>query len=131
MPGCLLGGPADWDDAVKIPTEGCLLRVFVGESKCVGGQPVYELIVHKARELHLAGATVLRGVLGFGAHSRIHAAKLLVMSDDMPMVVEIVDAREKIEKLLPYIDEVVTEGLVTMERAEVIFYRASGMEEQQ
>ena len=110
---------------MKIPTEGCLLRVFVGESKRVAGMPVYEALVHRARELKLAGATVLRGVLGFGAHSRLHAAKVLSLSGDMPMVVEIVDSREKIERLMPYIDEVVTQGLVTLERAEVIYYRAT------
>jgi len=109
---------------MQIPTEGCLLRVMVGETTRVHGRPVYEAIVFKARELGLAGATVLRGIMGYGATSRIHAAHVLSISDDLPIVVEIVDAREKIEKLLPYIDEVVTDGLVTLERAEVIFYRA-------
>ena len=109
---------------MTVPKEGCLLRVFVGESTRVDGRPVFEAIVLKARELGLAGATVLRGVMGYGATSRIHAAHLLSLSDDLPMVVEIVDARAKIELLLPYIDEVVTDGLVTLERAEVIFYRA-------
>lgn len=109
---------------MNVPKEGCLLRVFVGESTRVGGKPAFEAIVLKARELGLAGATVVRGIMGYGATSRIHAAHVLSLSDDLPMIVEIVDAREKIEMLLPYIDEVVTDGLVTLERAEVIFYRA-------
>ncbi|HRX86756.1 MAG TPA: DUF190 domain-containing protein [Phycisphaerae bacterium] len=109
---------------MNVPKEGCLLRVFVGESTLVHGRPVYEAIVFKARELGLAGATVLRGVMGYGATSRIHAAHVLSLSDDLPMIVEVVDAREKIDQLLPFIDEVVTDGLVTLERAEVIVYRA-------
>ena len=85
---------------------------------------LYEAIVMKARELHLAGATVLRGPMGFGAHSRLYTAKILRLSEDLPMVIEIVDQREKIDELLPHIDEMVTEGLVTLERVEVIKYRA-------
>lgn len=111
-----------------IPKEGWLLRVFVGEGERVEGRPAYEAIVMKAREMKLAGATVWRGVLGFGANSRIHAAKFLALSDDLPMVIEIVDSREKVEQLLPFIDEVVKGGLVTMERAEVIYYRAEPAE---
>lgn len=113
---------------MKAPTEGCLLRVFVGESERVGGRPVFEAIVLKARELKLAGATVLRGVMGFGANSRLHVAKVLALSDDLPMIVEIVDARERIDQLLPFIEEVVKGGLVTLERAEVIFYRGDAAE---
>lgn len=109
---------------MNVPKEGCLLRVFVGETTRVQGRPVFEAIVFKARELGLAGATVLRGIMGYGATSRIHAAHVLSISDDLPIVVEVVDSRENIEKLLPYIDEVVTDGLVTLERAEVMFYRA-------
>lgn len=109
---------------MTVPKEGCLLRVFVGETTRVGNQPAYEAIVQKARALGLAGATVLRGIMGYGATSRIHAAHVLSLSDDLPVIVEIVDAREKIEQLLPFIDEVVTDGLVTLERAEVIVYRA-------
>lgn len=106
-----------------LPEEGVLLRVFVGESDRHDGRPVYERIVMKARELGLAGATVLRGVMGFGAASRVHTAKLLRLSEDLPMVVEVVDTEANIEKLLPFLDEVVAEGLVTMERAHVILYR--------
>ncbi len=115
---------------MTVPTEGCLLRVFVGESSCVDGTPVYAAIVNKARELKLAGATVVRGVLGFGANAHMHSAHLLSLSDDLPMVVEIVDAREKIETLLPYVESVVQDGLVTLERAEVICYRPHARDSQ-
>lgn len=110
---------------MKIPEQGWLLRVFVGESDAWQGRPLYEAIVLKARELHLAGATVLRGVMGFGANSRLHTAKILRLSEDLPMVVEIVDEREKIDQLIPFIDEVVGEGLVTLEPVEVIRYRGN------
>ena len=110
---------------MKIPQEGCLLRVFIGESDIWHGRPLYEAIVLKARELHLAGATVLRGVLGYGASSRLHTAKVLRLSEDLPVVVEIVDAREKLDQILPFLDETVKDGLVTLERAEVIWYRAN------
>lgn len=109
---------------MKIPEEGCLLRIFIGESDKWQGRPLYEAIVLKARELHLAGATVLRGPMGFGAHSRLHTAKILRLSEDLPIVIEIVDAQEKIDTLMPFIDEVVQEGLVTLERVRVIKYRA-------
>jgi PII-like signaling protein len=108
---------------MKLPEDAVLLRVFLGESDKDKGRPLYERIVLKARELGLAGATVLRGVLGFGADSRLHSAKLLALSADLPVVVEIVDARVNIDKLLPFIDEHVTEGLVTMENVRVIKYR--------
>ena len=111
---------------MRIPEEGCLLRIFIGESDQWHGQPLYEAIVRKARELHLAGATVLRGPMGFGAHSRMHTTKILRLSQDLPIVIEIVDAQEKIEDLLPHIDEMVEEGLVTMEKVRVIKYRANG-----
>jgi len=111
---------------VKIPEQGCLLRIFIGESDQWHGKPLYEAIVLKARELHLAGATVLRGPMGFGAHSRMHTAKVLRLSQDLPIVVEIVDAEEKIEMLLPHLDEMVEEGLITMEKVRVIKYRANG-----
>lgn len=109
---------------MRIPEQGYLLRIFIGESDKSHGQPLYEAIVRKARELHLAGATVLRGPMGFGAHSRLHTTKILRLSEDLPVVIEIVDSREKINELMPYIDEVVQEGLVTLERVEVIKYRA-------
>ncbi|MGD8454414.1 MAG: DUF190 domain-containing protein [Phycisphaerae bacterium] len=110
---------------MKIPEEGCLLRIFIGESDKWHGQPLYEAIVRKARELNLAGATVLRGPMGFGAHSRMHTAKILRLSEDLPIVVEIVDSQQKIDELMPFIDEAVAEGLVTLERVRVIKYRAS------
>lgn len=109
---------------MQIPQRGCLLRVFIGESDKWHGVPLYEAIVLKARELHLAGATVLRGPMGFGANSRLHTAKILRLSEDLPMVIEIVDSRENIDRLMPHIDEMVTEGLVTLENVEVIKYRA-------
>ena len=111
---------------MKIPNDGCLLRVFIGEGDKWHGQPLYEAIVLKARELHLAGATVLRGPMGFGAHSRLHTAKVLCLSEDLPIVIEIVDSRKKIDELLPHIDEMVNEGLVTLEKVQVIQYRAGG-----
>lgn len=111
---------------MKLEGESILLRVFVGESdKCKNGKPVYETIVMKARELNIAGATVLRGIMGFGATSRfIHTSKLLDLSLDLPVVVEIVDSKEKIDLLLPYIDEIVEGkgGLITMEKVNVIRY---------
>ena len=109
---------------MKIPQDGYLLRIFLGESDRWHGRPLYEAIVMKARELHLAGATVLRGPMGFGAKSRLHTAKILRLSEDLPMVIEIVDSREKIDGFLPHIDEMVQEGLVTLERVQVIKYRA-------
>ena len=111
---------------MKIPNEGYLLRVFIGESDKWHGKPLYEAIVLKARELHLAGATVLRGPMGFGANSRLHTTKILRLSEDLPMIIEIVDAKEKIDELMPHIDEMVQEGLVTLERVQVIRYRANG-----
>jgi hypothetical protein len=110
---------------MKIPQEGCLLRIFIGESDRWQGKPLYEAIVLKARELQLAGATVLRGPMGFGANSRLHTAKILRLSEDLPMVIEIIDAKEKIDALMPHVDEMVQEGLVTLERVEVIRYRAN------
>ncbi|MCO6435806.1 MAG: DUF190 domain-containing protein [Phycisphaerae bacterium] len=109
---------------MKIPEEGHLLRIFIGESDKWQGRPLYEAIVLKAREMHLAGATVLRGVMGFGAHSRLHTTKVLRLSEDLPMVIEIIDQRERIEAFLPHIDEMVREGLVTLEAAKVLRYRA-------
>jgi len=110
---------------MKIPTDGYLLRIFIGESDHWHGKPLYEAIVMKARELHLAGATVVRGPMGFGANSRVHTTKILRLSEDLPMIVEIVDAKEKIDELMPHIDEMVQEGLVTLEPVQVIRYRAN------
>jgi PII-like signaling protein len=108
---------------MNVPEDGYLLRVFVGESDRCGHRPLYEAVVLKAREAGLAGATVLRGVMGFGRHSLIHTTKILRLSEDLPMVVEIVDSREKIEAFLPALDELITDGLVTLERVNVIHYR--------
>ncbi len=107
---------------MKLPEEGLLLRVFIGETDLLDGKPLYEQIVLKARELHLAGATVVRGIMGFGAASRIHTAKWLRLSEDLPVVVEIVDTEENLQPLLVYLDDVVEEGLVTIERARIVKY---------
>jgi uncharacterized protein len=110
---------------MKIPEDGYLLRIFIGESDRWHGKPLYEAIVLKARELHLAGATVLRGPMGFGANSRMHTTKILSLSEDLPLIIEIVDGKDKIDELMPHIDEMVQEGLVTLERVQVIKYRAN------
>ena len=108
-----------------IPREGCLLRIFIGESDRYEGKLLYEWIVLKARESGLAGATVLRGIMGFGANSRvIHTFKIERLSEDLPVVIEIVDTREKLEKFLSEIDACITAGLATLEKAEVHFYRS-------
>ncbi len=109
---------------MTLPEQGALLRIFVGESDRHDGQPLYEWLVTAARERGLAGATVLRGIMGFGAHSRMHTAKILRLSEDLPIVVEIVDTQEKIEAFLPTIDHAIDEGLATVERVSVRFYRA-------
>jgi uncharacterized protein len=109
---------------MKIPEEGYLLRIFVGESDKYGHTSLYEAIVLKAREVGLAGATVLRGVMGYGRHSIMHTAKILRLSEDLPMVIEIADSLEKIEAFLPQLDAMVTEGLVTLENVRVIHYRS-------
>ena len=108
---------------MKLPEEGMLLRIFVGETDRIHGKSLYEQVVLKARELGLAGATVTRGTMGFGASSRVHSAKILRLSEDLPIVVEIVDTEDNLNKLMPFIDENVTEGLVTMEKIKVIKYR--------
>ena len=108
---------------MKLPEEGMLLRVFIGESDTCKGKALYEQIVLKARELNLAGATVTRGIMGYGADSRMHSAKLLKLSEDLPVVVELVDTEENLNKLLPFLDETVVEGLVTLEKVKVIKYR--------
>src|SRR5439155_5049917 len=110
---------------MKIPEQGKLLRIFIGESDRWHHQPLFRAVVLKARELGLAGATVLRGPMGFGANSRMHTAKLLDLSTDLPIVIEIVDAPEKIQTLLPFLDEAVAEGLITIENVRVLKYRAN------
>lgn len=112
-----------------LPKEGQLLRIFIGESDRHEGMPLYEWLVRKARELGMAGATVLRGLEGFGARSRVHTAKILRLSEDLPIIVEIVDTREKIDQFLPLVDEAVSEGLATLEKAEVRFYRSGPSKE--
>ena len=109
---------------MKEPENGVLLRIFIGESDKEPGRdrPLYEAIVRRAREAHLAGATVLRGPMGFGRHSRVHTAKLLELSTDLPVVIEIVDAEEKVEAFLPTVDELVSEGLVTLEAVRIVRY---------
>jgi hypothetical protein len=107
-----------------LPKEGSLLRIFIGESDKHEGMPLYEWIVRKAREHGLAGATVLRGLEGFGAHSRVHTAKILRLSTDLPIIIEIVDRAERIEGFLPLVDAAITEGLATVERVQVRFYRS-------
>src|SRR6266404_5886131 len=108
---------------MSLPVEGKLLRIFVGESDRWQGQPLYEAIVLEARKRGLAGATVIRGFMGFGAHSHMHTAKLLELSQDLPIIVEIVDAPEKIEAFMPDLEAMVGDGLITLERAEVLLYR--------
>ena len=108
---------------MKLPEEGKLLRILIGEADKHKGKPLYEAIVMKARQLNLAGATVFRGIMGFGATSRIHSVKVLRLSEDLPVMIEIVDAEEKIDLILPFLDETVKEGLITMEKVTVVKYR--------
>lgn len=109
---------------MTLPNEGKLLRIFIGENDRKDGHPLYEWLVMEAREFGLAGATVLRGLEGFGAHSRLHTAKLLRLSTDLPIVIEIVDTDDKIEAFLPIVEGAVEEGLATVERVQVRFYRS-------
>ena len=111
---------------MKTNEDGILLRVFIGESDRFGGKPLFEAIVHKVRELGLAGATVLRGVEGFGANSVVHRASLLEMSTDLPIVVEVVDTQEKVKLLLPQLETMVKEGMITMEYVVILMYRHNG-----
>ena len=108
---------------MHIPEDGYLLRIFIGESDKHGHHTLYEAIVLKAREMGLAGATVTRGVMGFGKHSIIHTAKILRLSEDLPMIVEIADRLENIERFLPTLDEMIKDGLVTLEKVRVIQYK--------
>jgi len=113
---------------MNLPEEGLLLRIFIGESDKRDGRPLYEVIVEEARRRGLAGATVLRGVMGFGASSRIHTTKILRLSEDLPMVIEIVDEADKINALLPDLDVMIREGLVTLERVRIVLYRNGRVE---
>ncbi|MCB2199013.1 DUF190 domain-containing protein [bacterium] len=107
-------------------TEATMLRIYVGEGDRVDSRPVYEAIVNRAKELGLSGATVLRGVMGYGALGRVHTAKILRLSEDMPMIVEIVDESEQIDAFLPELDALVPEGLVTMEKVKIKYFRKDG-----
>ena len=108
---------------MKLFTEAKLLRVFIGESDKFEGRPLYQAIVERARQRELAGATVLRGYLGYGANSRIHSARIMRLSEDLPMVIEIVDEPERIAAFAAELDGMIGEGLVTMEKVEVVIYR--------
>ena len=107
---------------MRAPDEATLLRIFVGENDRHGNRPLYEAIVLKARELHLAGATVLRGPMGFGHSSRLHTAKILRLSEDLPLVIDIVDASEKVEAFLPILESMMGSGLITLEKVRVLRY---------
>jgi len=111
---------------MQIPKQALLLRIFIGEDDKFGGSPLYEAIVLKARELHLAGATVLRGPMGFGASSRLHTTKILRLSEDLPLVIEIVDSEDKINGFLPTLDNMMASGsgLMTLEKVQVLQYGA-------
>lgn len=109
---------------MSLPEEGYLLRILIGESDQCEGKPLYEWLVIKARECGLAGATVIRGIMGFGARSRIQTFKIQRLSEDMPIIVEIVDTRDKLEEFLPLVESVMQDGLVTMEKATVRIYRS-------
>ena len=108
---------------MNLPLDSVLLRIFIGESDRHDGKPLHEAIVLKARELHLAGATVIRGAMGFGLSSRIHTSKILRLSIDLPLIIEIVDSEEKINAFLPVLDQMMGGGLVTVEKVKVVHYR--------
>lgn len=110
---------------MQLPNEAELLRIFIGESDKWNGRPLYEVIVEEARKRNMAGATVVKGTLGFGADSRIHTAKILRLSEDLPLVIEIVDKPERIAEFLPQLDTMIDEGLVTLEKVRVVAYRHS------
>jgi len=112
---------------MQVPKDAVLLRIFFGETDRFQGQPLHEAIVLKARELHLAGATVLRGPMGFGHSSRIHTAKILRLSFDLPMVIKIVDTKAKVMEFLPVLDTMMTSGLVTLEKVQILQYGPEGL----
>ena len=111
---------------MKLSGQAELLRIFIGESDKYQGKPLHEAIVHEARRRGMAGATVLRGILGFGADSRMHTAKVLRLSEDLPIIVEIVDRPDRIAELLPELDKMIVEGLITLEKVQIIAYRHNG-----
>ena len=110
---------------MKIPSNGKLLRIFIGEDDKWNGQPLYESIIQLAKKNGIAGATALKGFMGYGCKSHMHTTKLLRLSEDLPIIIEIVDSEEKINNFIPHLDEMVKEGLVTLENTNVIMYRAS------
>ena len=110
---------------MQLPREAMLLRIFIGESDRHQHRPLYEAVVLKAREMHLAGATVLRGPMGYGRSSRLHTAKILRLSEDLPVVIEIVDTQDRIDAFLPVLDGMMTSGLVTLEKVQVLRYGAA------
>ncbi len=114
---------------VTLPEQGCLLRIFIGESNRHGGRPLHEWLVLRAKEQHLAGATVVRGIMGFGKTSRIHTSKIMRLSTDLPIVVEIVDTEEKVEAFLRDVGDIITDGLATIENVRVRFYRGRETED--
>jgi PII-like signaling protein len=107
---------------MQIPSQAVSLRIFIGESDRCDGKPLYEAIVLKARELHLAGATVLRGPMGFGKSSRLHTSKILRLSEDLPLLIEIVDSEDNINAFLPILDGMMSSGLITLEKVQVLQY---------
>jgi len=115
---------------VKLEGKGKLLRIYVGESDTWHGKPLYQAIVERVREEGLAGATVLRGIEGFGRTSRLHTARILRLSEDLPILIEIIDTEEKISAILPALDEMIAEGLVTLEAVEILVYRSAEGSEQ-
>jgi PII-like signaling protein len=110
----------------RLEGDGKLLRIFIGESDTWHGKPLYQAIVERAREQGLAGATVVRGIEGFGAESHLHTSRILRLSQDLPVVIEIVDTEERIEAILPLLDELIADGMVTLEPVHIVTYRASG-----
>ena len=114
---------------MQIPQDAVLLRIFCGESDRFEGQPLYEAIVLKAREMQLGGATVLRGPMGFGRSSRLHTAKILRLSEDLPLVIEIVESEERIRAFLPVLDGMMSSGLVTLEKVQVLQYGSDGLKQ--
>jgi hypothetical protein len=107
---------------MQIPKQALLLRIFIGENDQADGRPLYEAIVLKAREMHLAGATVLRGPMGYGQSSRLHTAKILRLSEDLPLLIEIVDGEEQVNAFLPVLESLMGSGLVTLEKVQVLQY---------
>jgi PII-like signaling protein len=107
---------------MQIPLQALLLRIFIGENDQFSGSPLYEAIVLKAREQHMAGATVLRGPMGFGKSSRLHTTKILRLSEDLPLVIELVDSEDNINRFLPMLDDMMSSGLITLEKVQVLKY---------